>query len=258
MQWDLFLETLKEFPRLVDGALLTAELVGLSVLAGFVLAIPIALSRLARSPLLWAPAYGYIWFFRGTPLLLQIYMLYYGTGQFPWVTDSVLWPVLREAYWCALISFTLNTAAYQAEVLRGAILGVPHGEVEAARACGMSGALVYRRIVLPKAFRLALPAYSNEVVFLFQATSLASIITLLDLTGIARIVVARSFAVYEIYLTAALIYLVITYGILFIFKRVEFKLSGHLRPRPGTEPAPARPDRPGRAPAPAAGTLAVR
>jgi octopine/nopaline transport system permease protein/arginine/ornithine transport system permease protein len=108
---------------------------------------------------------------------------------------------------------------------------VPFGEVEAARACGMSGALLYRRIILPKAFRLALPAYSNEVVFLLQATSLVSIITLLDLTGIARIIVARSFAVYEIYITAGILYLIVTYGVLFVFRKVEHKLSGHLRAR---------------------------
>ncbi len=251
-----FQVVLDSIPRLLDGAWLTIELTALSVAIGLALSVPLALMRVSRNPLLWMPVYGYIFYFRGTPLLVQIFLIYYGSGQFrPLLEDAGLWIFFREPYFCAVLTLTLNTAAYTAEILRGGIMGVPHGEVEAARACGMSGALIYRRIVLPKAFRLALPAYSNEVVFLFQATSLVSIITLLDLTGIARIVVARSFAVYEIYLTAALIYLVITYGILWIFKRVEFRLFGHLRPRPGTEPAAVRPGRP---PEPAAGTLAVR
>ncbi len=165
---------------------------------------------------------------------MQIFLIYYGSGQFrPLLEDLGLWTLFREPYFCAVLTLTLNTAAYTAEILRGGIMAVPHGEIEAARACGMSGPLLYRRIILPKAFRIALPAYSNEVVFLFQATSLVSIITLLDLTGIARIIVARSFAVYEIYITAGIIYLIITYGILWIFKRVEFSVSGHLRERPG-------------------------
>ena len=120
-------------------------------------------------------------------------------------------------------------AAYTAEILRGAIQAVPHGEVEAGRAMGMSRGLLYRRIILPKAFRIALPAYSNEVVFLFQATSLVSIITLLDLTGVARVLVARTFAVYELYIAAGLIYLACTYLILWVFRKVEHRLSAHLR-----------------------------
>jgi octopine/nopaline transport system permease protein/arginine/ornithine transport system permease protein len=220
-------------PRLLDGALLTIELTAISVALGLVLALPLALARVSRNPLLRWPVYGYIFYFRGTPLLVQIFLIYYGSGQFRAELDALgLWPFFRERYLCAVLALTLNTAAYTAEILRGAIQAVPHGEVEAARACGMSGSLLYRRIVLPKAFRLALPAYSNEVVFLFQATSLVSIITLMDLTGVARVIVARSFAVYEIYITAGLIYLVITYGILWIFRRVEYRLSGHLRERP--------------------------
>ena len=125
----------------------------------------------------------------------------------------------------------LNTGAYSAEIFRGAIQAVPHGEVEAARACGMSGWLLYRRIILPKAMRLALPAYSNEVIQLFQSTSLVSIITLMDLTGVARTIVARTFDVYEIYITAGLLYLAVTYGVLWVFRLVEHRLSGHLRER---------------------------
>jgi len=224
----------QSLPRLLDGAWLTVEITALSVLIGLVLAIPLALLRVSHNPLLWTPAYLYILYFRGTPLLVQLFLIYYGSGQ-DQIREALeavgLWGYFRQAWFCAVLSLTLNTAGYTAEILRGAIQAVPHGEIEAARACGMSGALLYRRIILPKAFRLALPAYSNEVVFLFQATSLVSIISLMDLTGVARVIAARSFAIYELYITAGIIYLIVTYGILFIFKRVEFWLSGHLRER---------------------------
>jgi octopine/nopaline transport system permease protein/arginine/ornithine transport system permease protein len=229
-------------PALLEGAGLTIQLTVLSVLIGLACSVPIALVRVSRNPLLWAPAYGYIFFFRGTPLLAQLYLVYYGSGQFVDVLKSVgLWHLFREAYFCALLTLTLNTAAYTAEILRGAIMAVPRGEIEAARACGMSRALLYRRIILPKAFRLALPAYGNEVVFLFQATSLVSLVTLMDITGVARVVAARSFAIYELYIAAAAIYLVITYGILYAFKKVEFRMMGHLRQRPDAAVAEVEP-----------------
>lgn len=219
-------------PRMLDGAWLTIEITAVSVSIGLVLAVPLGLLRVSKNPLLWMPAYGYILYFRGTPLLVQIFLIYYGSGQFQPQLDALgLWVFFREAWFCAVLSLTLNTAGYTAEILRGAIQAVPHGEVEAARSCGMSGGLLYRRIILPKAFRLALPAYSNEVVFLFQATSLVSIIALMDLTGVARVIAARSFAIYELYITAGIIYLIVTYGILYVFKKVEFRLSGHLRDR---------------------------
>ena len=220
-------------PALFGGLGLTIQITALALVLGFVAAVPLAMLRVSRNPALWAPVYGYIFFFRGTPLLVQIFLIYYGSGQFrPFLQDIGAWTLFREAYFCALLTLTLNTAAYTAEIFRGAIQAVPHGEVEAAKSSGMSGWLLYRRIVLPKALRLALPAYSNEVVFLFQSTSLVSIITLMDLTGVARVIVARTFDVYEIYITAGIMYLVITYGILWVFKTVEHRLSGHLRGRP--------------------------
>jgi His/Glu/Gln/Arg/opine family amino acid ABC transporter permease subunit len=225
----------ESLPQLFDGALLTIEITIISVLLGLCFAVPLALARVSSNPLLRWPVYGYIFYFRGTPLLVQIFLIYYGSGQFGDFLEEIgLWTYFREAYFCAVLTLTLNTAAYTAEILRGGIQAVPHGEIEAARAVGMSGGLLYRRIILPKAFRLALPAYANEVVFLFQATSLVSIITLMDLTGVARVIVARSFHVYEIYITAGLIYLTITYGILWVFRTLEFHLGGHLRERPAT------------------------
>ena len=220
----------ESLPRLLNGAVLTVEITALSVAVGLCLAIPMALARLARNPLLWLPSYAFIFYFRGTPLLVQIFLIYYGPTAFvPELKAVGLWTLFSEAYFCGVLTLTLNTTAYTAEILRGAIQGVPHGEIEAARACGMSRTLLYRRIIMPKAFRLAWPAYTNEVVFLLQATSLVSIITLMDITGVARVIAARSFAFYELYLTAAVMYLIIVYGVLFVFRRIEWRLSGHLR-----------------------------
>ena len=224
------LEIVQEsLPRLFQGTLITIEVTAISVMIGLCLAVPLSLMRVSRNPLLWMPVYGFIFYFRGTPLLVQIFLIYYGSGQFQNFLSQVgLWTFFREAHFCAILSLTLNTAAYTAEILRGAIQAVPFGEIEAARACGMSGSLLYRRIILPKAFRLAWPAYTNEVVFLLQATSLVSIITLMDITGVARVIAARTFAFYELFITAAAIYLALVYGVLFIFRRFENRLLRHL------------------------------
>ena len=185
------------------------------------------------------PVYGYTYLFRGTPLLIQLFLIYYGLGQFDWIKETFLWTYFREAYWCCLTAFTLNTAAYSTEILRGAIQNVPHGEMEAARACGMSKWLLYRRIVLPRAFRIMLPAYSNEVISVLQASAISSVVTLMDLTGVARVIIARTFAPYEIFITIAVIYLALTYLIDFGFRTVEHRLSGHLRDMPSGAAKPS-------------------
>ena len=227
MDFSLIVDSL---PKFFGGAVLTVELVGQALVYGMVMALPLALMRVSRNPLLWVPAYGYIFFFRGTPLLVQIFLIYYGSGQFRVVLeDAGLWFVFREAYWCAIIAFTLNTAGYTAEIIRGGIQGVPLGEIEAARACGMSRVLLYRRIILPRAFRLALQAYGNEVILLLQSSVLASTITLLDLMGVARTLTARTFA-WEMFLVAGAIYLVMVFVISRGFKWIEFWLSPHMRP----------------------------
>lgn len=219
-------------PAFLEGMGLTIQITFLSLAIGFCLSLPLAMMRVSKHAVLWMPAFGFIFFFRGTPLVIQLFLIYYGLGQFHKALDAVgLWVFFREAYFCGVFALALNTAGYTAEILRGAIRAVPIGEVEAARACGMRGTLLYRRIILPKAFRLAIQAYSNEVVFLFQATSLISLITLMDLTGVARVIAARSFAFYELYLAAAVLYLIVTYGILYVFKKVEHRWSGHLRQR---------------------------
>lgn len=223
-------------PRLFSALLITIEYVGLSLAIGFVLTVPLALMRLSKRRWISLPVNAYTELFRGTPLIVQLFVIYYGLGQFEWIKETVFWPYLREAFWCCLIAFTLNTTAYTTEILRGAIANVPHGEIEASRALGMSKLLMYRRIVLPRAFRLILPAYSNEVIFMLQATAIASTVgtatASLDLTGAARVIIATSFAPYEIFLTIAAIYLGLTYLIDLGFRGLEHHLSGHLRDRP--------------------------
>ena len=231
----------ENYPDFISGAWITIQLTVISVIIGFFCAIPIALARLSRNPVLRWPAFGFMFYFRGTPLIVQIFLIYYGSGQFvPELKALGLWTFFREPYFCAILTLTLNTAAYTAEILRGAIQAVPHGEVEAAKACGMSPSLAFRRIVFPKAMRLALPAYTNEVVFLFQATSLVSIITILDLTGVARVLIAKTFDVFEIWIFVAICYLILTYAMLYGFKALEHRLMGHLRDREtGEVPAEA-------------------
>ena len=223
------MEMLTEYgPRLLDGFWTTIGITSLSVLIGLILAVPVALMRLSDYKILKWPSYVFTFYFRGTPLLVQLFLVYYGSGQFRVeLTELGLWQYFRGAYFCAVFTLTLNTCAYTAEIFRGAIKSVPNGVIEAGRACGMSGALLYRRVVLPQAMRIAWPAYGNEIIFLMQASSLVSIITLLDLTGVARRIISETFAVYEVYIFVALLYLVITYALAFIFKRVENHLQRH-------------------------------
>ena len=214
------------FPRLMSGTWVTAQITVVSLVLGFAIAVPAATMRLSSNPLLRLPVQGFMFYFRGTPLLVQLFLIYYGSGQLREALLEVgLWQWFREAWFCAVLTLTLNTAAYTAEIFRGGIEGVPRGEIEAGRSVGMSGLLLFRRIIMPKAFRIALPAYGNEVVFLLQATSLVSTITLLDLTGVARRVIAQTFAVYEVFIAAALIYLVMVYALIFLFRWMERRLN---------------------------------
>ena len=143
-------------PLYISGLWVTLQLVSMSLVCGIFLSIPIALWARAANPLVAFLPKAYIYFFRGTPLLVQMYLIYYGIAQFEGVRESVFWVVFQEAYWCALIAFSLNTAGYTSEILRGAMEQTSFGEVEAAKACGMSTPTMYRRIILPSAFRRAL------------------------------------------------------------------------------------------------------
>ena len=221
----------ESLPRLLSGVVVTVEITALSVILGLILAIPLSIMRVSSNPFIRLPVYGFNFYFRGTPFLVQLFLIYYGSGQFQeFFSHWGLWYFFKEAYFCAILSLTLNTAAYSSEIFRGGIEGVSHGEVEAARACGMSGLLLYRRIIMPAALRIAWPAYTNEVVFLLQASSLVSIITLMDITGVARVIAARSFAFYEIFITVALIYLALVYGLIYVFKKMENRILGYLSP----------------------------
>ncbi|HIZ51216.1 MAG TPA: ABC transporter permease [Candidatus Pseudomonas excrementavium] len=208
-------------PMLWDGTLVTLQLVGIAVIVGLFFAIPLGLARASRHWYIRALPYSYIFFFRGTPLLLQLFLVYYGLSQFDVVRDSVLWPYLREPYWCALITMTLHTAAYIAEILRGAIQAVPPGEVEAARALGMSRRQALQHIILPRAIRIGLPAYGNEVILMLKASAVVYTVTLLDIMGVVRTLNARTYQYEMFFLIAGLIYLVITLVFTQLFKLVE-------------------------------------
>ena len=214
-------------PRLLEGAWLTVQLVVLALAAGTALALPLAGMRTARRWWLKAPAYGYLFFFRGTPLLVQIFLVYYGLAQFAAVRDSFLWPILREPYWCAVIAFGLNTAAYTAEIIRGGIAG---GGARRARGRVVIGSVALgqalRLIVLPRAVRQALPAYGNEVILMLKGSALASTITLLDLTGVARTIIARTYLAVELFALAGLIYLILTMLIVRGVRLLERRLRG--------------------------------
>ncbi len=215
----------EHWPKYLSGTWLTIQLVAISAVLGLVLAVPVALARLSANPVLRGAATGYSLFFRGTPLLVQIFLIYFGLGQFDLVRSSFLWPFLREAYVCALITFVLNTAAYSAEVVRGGILAVPKGEIEAARACGMSAFSTYRLVILPRAFSIALPAYSNEVIILLKGTALASTITLLELMGQAQLISSRTYKPIQVFVIAGIIYYVLTLVITRIFRVLEARYN---------------------------------
>ena len=215
------------FPRLLEGAWLTLELVGLSGLFGILMAVPLALMRASTQPLLKGLAYGYIFFFRGTPLLVQIFLIYYGASQFDAVKDSFLWPILKEPYWCAIIAFTMNTSAYSAELIRGAIQAIPHGEIEVADALGMNRLTKIRRIILPRALGIVLPAYSNEFLLMLKSSALASTITLLDITGMARTIIARTYTPLEIFFAAGMMYLVMLAVLIGLFRLIELRVNRH-------------------------------
>ncbi len=223
MDFSLIIES---FPVYLDGLWTTVWLVALALVIGLAVSIPLAIARNSANYALSLPSWAFIYFFRGTPLLVQLYLIYYGMNQFFPVKDT-LW---ENAWFCALVAFVLNTSAYTAEIIRGAINGLPKGEVEAAKAYGMSTFMTYRRIILPSALRRALPAYSNEVIFMLHGSAVAGIITIMDLTGAARLVNSRYYAPFESFLTAGLFYMALTFIILWCFKVAEKRFLAYLRP----------------------------
>ncbi|WP_073954932.1 ABC transporter permease [Thalassospira sp. TSL5-1] len=210
---------------LIQGLGLTLQLLVISVIFGSLLAIPLAIARTSKKVWVQAVPFSFIYVFRGTPLLAQLFMMYYGVGQLianiDGIQDSWTWTYLRDPYWYCLLTFVLNTAAYVAEIMRGGINNVPSGEIEAARACGMTPVTTYRRIIFPRMWQIIWPAYTNDVIFTLKATSLASTVTMMELTGAARKIVARTALPYEAFISAGFIYLVIVYVLTFGFKGVE-------------------------------------
>lgn len=225
------LRVFEHWEMFAQGIWMTIQLTALSLAIGGAMAVPMAFVRASRHWLGNPIVYGFTYFFRGTPLLVQLYLIYNGLVQFDFVRDGALWPILREPYWCALIAFTLNTAAYTTEILRGAVEATPQGEIEAARACGMSRRQIDRRIVLPGALRRALPQYSNEVIFMLHGSALASLVTLMDILGAGRWLNGRYYLAYEGFIAAGVLYAILTLGIVLIFRAVEQRYLAHLRPR---------------------------
>ena len=223
---DLILDSV---PKLLAGLGLTLQLLLLSACLGTLLGVLTAGARLSHRWFLAWPARIYVTLFRGTPLLVQIFIIYYGLAQFPAVRESFLWTFLREPYWCAVLAFALNTGAYTGEIFRGGVQGVERGLGEAAWALGLTRWQRLRHVVAPIALRLSLPAYGNDMISLLKGTALASTITLLDVTGVARNIVAKTFAPYEIFISAAIVYLCMTWVIQRLIALAERRLNRPLR-----------------------------
>jgi len=230
---------LQSIPKILSGSRLTVLLVTLSISMGFVFAVLAALLRRSQKSVLVVPIKAFVFVMRGTPLLVQIFLIYYGVGQFEIIRESVLWTVLKSPFWCAIIALTLNTTAYGSEIIRGGLESVQFGEVEAARALGMSGFLLFRRIIFPIAIRQALPAYGNEVILMVKATSLASTITIMEMTGIANTIMAENYRPMEAFIVAGSFYLILNFIMTRLIQLIEWRLSGHLRP-PKVNPVPSR------------------
>jgi len=228
MDLDTILENL---PLYLSGALTTFELLVISLGLGLLFAVPLAVLRSLPNPWLSRPIWFYTYVFRGTPMLVQLFLIYYGLAQFELVRDSWLWPWLQSAWFCACLSFAINTCAYTVEIIAGAIRALPAGEIEAAKALGMSRSVMFRRIILPSALRRSLPAYSNEAIFMLHGTSLASIVTILDLTGAARQVNSTYYMPFEAFISAAVFYFLMTLVLVALFHKAEARWLKPLMPR---------------------------
>jgi len=235
LDWAVIHSSLPEFAAGLGVCLL---LLAISVSTGFVLSVPLAVARVSAKPWLSRPVWLFTYVVRGTPLLVQLFIVYYGFAQFPAVRDSFLWPLLREAWFCAWLAFAINTTAYTTEIFAGALRATPHGEVEAARAYGLHGFKLYTRVLWPSAWRRALPQYSNEVVGMMHATAIASTVTLVDVTRVARDVYANHLLPVEAFGSAAVIYFSLTFLMVGGFKLLERHYLRHLQ-RQRTQPAVA-------------------
>ena len=216
---------LSSFPKLLGATVITLKLLSVSLVIGLFIGLIFAILRLNKNIFINRFAYGYSYIFRGTPLLVQIFIIYFGLGQIEYLRSTVLWVILKEPYWCAIIAFALNTGAYTSEILRSAFQTIKPGLIEAGKSLGISNKIIFYKIQIPIAIRQSLPAYGNEIILMMKGTSLASTVTLMDLTGVAKYIISTTFKPVEVFIVAGGIYLFMTFIIHNVIKFLEKKYS---------------------------------
>ena len=214
---------INSFPKLLNATLITLKLLSVSLILGLFIGLGFAILRMNNNKLINKFAYGYSYIFRGTPLLVQIFIIYFGLGQIEYLRTTFLWVVLKEPYWCAIIAFSLNTGAYTSEILRSAFQTIKPGYLEAGRSLGIPSKIIFTKIQIPIAIKQSLPAYGNEIILMLKGTSLASTVTLMDLTGVAKYIISTTFKPVEVFIVAGGIYLFITFIIHNVIKYLEKK-----------------------------------
>ena len=222
MDLDLIINS---FPKLFFASITTLKLLSVSLLIGLFIGLFFAILRINNNIILGKIAYGYSYTFRGTPLLVQIFIIYYGFGQVDLIRESFFWVILKEPYWCAVIAFALNTGAYTSEILRSAFQTIKPGYIEAGKSLGVPNKIIFYKIQIPIAIRQSLPAYGNEIILMLKGTSLASTVTLMDLTGVAKYIISTTFKPIEVFIIAGSIYLFMTFIIHNVIKLLEKKYS---------------------------------
>ena len=216
---------INSFPKLLSAAVITLKLLSVSLIIGLFIGLFFAILRLNKNIFINKFAYGYSYVFRGTPLLVQIFIIYFGLGQIEYLRSTVLWVILKEPYWCAIIAFALNTGAYTSEILRSAFQTIKPGIIEAGKSLGISNKVIFYKIQIPIAIRQSLPAYGNEIILMMKGTSLASTVTIMDLTGVAKYIISTTFKPIEVFIVAGGIYLFMTFIIHNVIKYLEKKYS---------------------------------
>ena len=216
---------INSFPKLLSAAMITLKLLSFSLIIGLFIGLLFAILRLNKNIFINKFAYGYSYIFRGTPLLVQIFIIYFGLGQIEYLRSTVLWVILKEPYWCAIIAFALNTGAYTSEILRSAFQTIKPGILEAGKSLGISNKIIFYKIQIPIAIRQSLPAYGNEIILMMKGTSLASTVTLMDLTGVAKYIISTTFKPVEVFIVARGIYLFMTFIIHNVIKKIKKKYS---------------------------------
>ena len=216
---------INSFPKLLNATVITLKLLSVSIIIGLFIGLFFAILRLNKNIFINRFAYGYSYVFRGTPLLVQIFIIYFGLGQIEYLRSTVLWVILKEPYWCAIIAFALNTGAYTSEILRSAFQTIKPGIIEAGKSLGISNKVIFYKIQIPIAIRQSLPAYGNEIILMMKGTSLASTVTIMDLTGVAKYIISTTFKPIEVFIVAGGIYLFMTFIIHNVIKFLEKKYS---------------------------------